>query len=1532
MSKLLKLLGKVATISLEWFLVFFICFAFLVRTSPVQTYLAQRATSYFSKELNTRVSIKRVSIVFFNRIVLDGVNIEDRKGEKIAYMKSLFVTLKGINQIKQEIRLRQLKIDQGVFHFNQNAKTGKFNYDFIIDYFTTNNSQKSTSYIVRVDQISLKDIDLKYDDYRYAKKMGIIDYEHIHLKKLYLFADNFSFNHGTIKAAIKHLSLHERCGFNIKRFAGYIKVSDQGIRVKELRTKTNRSEAYLPKFNMLYSKWDDFLFFDDKVHFDAIVENSSVNMKDIRFFASELEGMNQVCKLKAEVTAPLKQLTIDKLHLEFGENSILEGRLVLPDFRNLKQLNYNEYLSYAKITTKDIESFKFPVITGIKPIELNKYIEKFHFFECSNLQITGSNQNSNIYAKRIKTKIGSFRFNDGINIKYNRARDNYRFQSILAKQTFSVDSLDLGRMFDFKSIGNLTGKVNLTGLFDFKGDFVFEKIQGDITHVDLNKYEYKNIKLEEFSFKDEEIKSKFSSFDPNAQFDFDGLISLKNDYNYDFSTSVKNIDLFKTNWTSTSPLSFSGDFDMDVSGSNLNTLRGDVKAMDIVFNKNNKQLNVKQFVAELDRFKRKDELKVKSSIFDLNIDGDLDLKSIQNQVNNSLSAVFPTLLNKLKINRIDRNSNLDYSIRINDAKSFFDMFIPELKISKGTKLKGELSEDNLDFSLNATSFEFKGLEFKDLQVKSSLYGESLQSEVEATKFILSDTLRLSDFDFYIEGKDNLLNTHLQWSSGKEESVLSMNVSLASKTRMLLEILPSYFHLNKNRWDLYRSAEVIIDKNYLRFDNLELKHKDELIALDGVLSNNANEYANLVVSNFELENVSTVLGLPKKIKGKFNADIQLSNPFVKLEASGDALINDLVINKEKVGTIDLNGKWLPNNEAFQLKGNVIYRNNPSFNFSGFYFPFKEGNDTDFDLQFNGTDIQIANAFIDEELLNDIQGNLFGEMHLGGSLFNPELIGEIDLKAGRAKVEMLGVYFGFEGKLLSDRDGFYVNNMPITDQEGKAGSVVATIYHTKYKNWNYDINIDFLEDITSVPGMRIPLNRFLILNTNYKEGDVYYGKAYGRGTLNINGSESNVTINTDVETEEGTSVNFPMYGQSSVQEDKFISFTKKGEEIKVLEKHLDFTGVDFNLNLKINPSSKMRLIFDEKLGDEITAFGEGDINIKINQNDDILINGIYKIKNDANQKSTYNFVLGPIKQGFIIEDNGTISWNGNPYVAILDLTTYYNVNTSLNQILPVTSITSSSQSFQDIKCNLKLTESIEKPKLNFELELAKNATGVTDDARAALERINKTPEELNKQFVSLLLYKKFQPLLSSNNTVGSNAVADLVANQLNSLLSDLSKDYKFNVTYNTTNLNADPTQNTNNMNKLAMGVTKDFFDGKLLVNGTFGRTFNTSQSMLIGNVSVEYKLNEDGTIRVIAFNETNDFNVSAQLNSRTTQGGGINIQEEFASMNEFDLFQKMMNVFRTDNRKRIIKRRKKGRVPVVVPSTNLTPDNQQANYSK
>ena len=52
---------------MEWIVISIILFAFLIRTSPVQTFLAKQAANYLSKELGAKVDIGSVSIVFIDR-------------------------------------------------------------------------------------------------------------------------------------------------------------------------------------------------------------------------------------------------------------------------------------------------------------------------------------------------------------------------------------------------------------------------------------------------------------------------------------------------------------------------------------------------------------------------------------------------------------------------------------------------------------------------------------------------------------------------------------------------------------------------------------------------------------------------------------------------------------------------------------------------------------------------------------------------------------------------------------------------------------------------------------------------------------------------------------------------------------------------------------------------------------------------------------------------------------------------------------------------------------------------------------------------------------------------------------------------------------------------------------------------------------------------------------------------------------------------------------------------------------------------
>ena len=56
-------------------------------------------------------------------------------------------------------------------------------------------------------------------------------------------------------------------------------------------------------------------------------------------------------------------------------------------------------------------------------------------------------------------------------------------------------------------------------------------------------------------------------------------------------------------------------------------------------------------------------------------------------------------------------------------------------------------------------------------------------------------------------------------------------------------------------------------------------------------------------------------------------------------------------------------------------------------------------------------------------------------------------------------------------------------------------------------------------------------------------------------------------------------------------------------------------------------------------------------------------------------------------------------------------------------------------------------------------------------------------------------------------------------------------------------------------------------------------------MIGDVNVEYKLNEDGTFRVRVFTRTNDYDITNANQAQTTSGVGVYYKKEFNTWKEF-----------------------------------------------
>ena len=58
----------------------------LLKSPVVQTYLTQKFADYLSEKYHTTITVKGVSVEFFNKVVLDEVLIEDQKHDSLLFV------------------------------------------------------------------------------------------------------------------------------------------------------------------------------------------------------------------------------------------------------------------------------------------------------------------------------------------------------------------------------------------------------------------------------------------------------------------------------------------------------------------------------------------------------------------------------------------------------------------------------------------------------------------------------------------------------------------------------------------------------------------------------------------------------------------------------------------------------------------------------------------------------------------------------------------------------------------------------------------------------------------------------------------------------------------------------------------------------------------------------------------------------------------------------------------------------------------------------------------------------------------------------------------------------------------------------------------------------------------------------------------------------------------------------------------------------------------------------------------------------
>ena len=1492
---------------LEWVLIFIIIFNFAIRSSPVQTFLAVKAASYLSKELKATVAIKTLDIIFPNKLSLDDILLTDTNQDTLFFAKNTSISFTDYNISKSLFILESVDLEDGLIHI-QRDKKGKFNYQFLTNYFTSKKKKKKNNPKITVTKITLSNTRFKYDDYRKNIRAKGVDYFHLDTKEINAIINNFKVDKGAYSADVNSFNFIEKSGFTLNDLETKASVCQNGIFLQDLILRSERSMIEAKKFDMLSTGLRDFKYFVDSVKFDAKIDSSTIDLAEAALFAYVLDGMNDTVHLSTSIQKEVRRLKLVDFDLKTLNSTHIKGTLNLPDYRNPKAAFFQERIDYAYININELESIKLPNSFNTDYLNLDPIVNRLGYFKAEEIQLDGFYSQFVIAAENIQTNLGNVIIDNGVMFTQNEENNSYFFQrSEATEYDIKTENFDLGKLLNNESIGIIDGIFFLSGEANSVSEIAFTSIEGEINRLDYLNYPYNKISILEGSLIDGLFKGRIDVKDDNIDITYNGSISFKDELHLKFELNVSNALLDQLN-ISTKNSSISSHFKIDIRGDNPTNFRGSIMMDQFNLSEGKRELSIPSMQINMKRSELEDQFTIFSDIAQVNITGKVNISNIMTDFQHQFSRILPALF-KNDIHKIHhkKSDHFEFDAKLGQSGEFLDIFLPDLRISPGTTVSGHYLEESSNFlaNLKSDSISYGDLRYYDVDLHQKMDENDMSLNFHTKKIIYKDSLSFDELNFKIAGASDKLFSDLSWgqNSGKP-SLIKWSTLLVDAKHYRINLDTSYFHVNSNKWHIENASKFTFNNDTIHFEDLLLTRNNQSISGTGYLSNSDTHKLKFDIHDLDISEFSNFISdIP--LEGTLNATGYLSNPYENFQYNGDANIKELLIKNQLVGDINVSSHWIPSNKNIALKGDLIYKTNQTFDFTGDYYPYRKKNNLDFNLFFDNTDIQFTNAFFDPDVVSQIKGLLIGTLKVRGTPDKPILEGVVSLLAGSVKIGLLGTHFGMEGPIEVDESGFYINGIPVFDEEGNAGKLIGSVYHDNFSDFNFDINFDLEDDAvnktSSQPWRIMPLDKFLVLNSTYKPGDIYYGKGYVTGTVNIFGYADNLEITVDLETKKGTKINIPMYGIGDIEDqENFIIFLDKDTTLEVTEHKIDFTGVDLNLNFNVTPDAEVKIIFNDELEDEVTAHGQGDLAITLNSIGDINMDGVYTIT-----EGVYDFSMGVLKQKFYIEDGGSISWSGDPYNATLDLKTYYRINANVataqeNKL----SITGSSD--QEILCYLILKESLIKPIIDFKIK----APRASDVEKSILTQINSDQAELNRQFFSLLLWKRFQPMAGNISTDGSAAL-DLIANQINALLSKVSNDYRLNINLDSDRLTGD--------NTYEFGVTKGFLDDRLILSGSFGienKTLDDSkdENSIIGDVCLEYLLNENGTFRVNIFNESNDKSIiQDQDQGPFTQGAGLHYQEDFNNVMDFKVIQYFLDVFRKKKNKYYLIKRKQVSIP-------------------
>jgi len=1401
--------------------------------------------------------------------------------------KTLKASLLIFDNEKSTLTFNKVILRDAFINFYTDS-TGEMNLTELLDKIssdTTSTDNDSSSFGIRINKIQIEDSRFRLSSFNPEKIEYGINFEDLALNKMNLDASDFAISGDTIKLIINDLNFVEKSGFIAEKVRVNFNMSSNHFYFDKLRFKAEGSNLQFPYLHLDFDSTENLSNFLQEVRLDIQFQNSLVKTKTLSYIIPELKDYDIGFVVNGKIKGPISDLRGRNIKVTTGTQTLISTNFNVSGLPNIDETMMIIDVKELSTSSEDINQLK-QLSTNQPIIELPSNLALLKKITYKG-NFTGFINNFVAYGN-ITTAIGKVALD--LSIKPDTT-ENTAFNG-----NISASNFDLGKFIEANSIGRISLKAAIKGTSD-KNAKMNAYTDATITQLEANDYNFSNINISGNLTNKTYIGSIFLD-DPNCKLNFLGKVDFSDTIPvFDFSALVTRIDLVKLNLNKTDSISQASFlFTAKISGNSLDNSTGEIRVVNSFYKNQNGEFKLSEIAINANNNKDSKLIEFKSEFAEGELRSKYNyaniLDNLQNLMYNYLPALSPEKkVPERKASGVENPEFNDYIIkfRLKKTKKLTDVLAPDIKIAENTSIFGILNPDLRTLTLKIKIPELSIAEntFKDIsidgQTKDSLFEASISSPMIDMGGSIIRNLRLAsstkqnklDFTFSWDNKQTIAN------KGIIKALADFNPSMNSKDSIaIVEIKPSNFIINDSLWTIASSA-ITIDSTVTSIKNFNIHSENQSLSLTGNISKNPKDSILLNLENIDVSNLNFYSkSIGYELDGRIDGYAKVSGIYGNPTLFADIGINDMIINQRKIGNIKFTSTWFNTEKRLSLNLNNYKNDSLTFDVKGNIFT--ETNKIDF--QINIPRVQLAHFEpILEGNVSGLSGSINGLLRVTGTTKKPLVNGFINMNKSKLTLDFMKTVYSINDRIDFKNSDIILKNFRVLDVNKHIATVNGSVKTGYFNDIRLDLNIN-------------PTN-FQCINTTERDNELFYGTVYATGLVTITGKPDDLYMNIAVRTDNKTLLFLPLSSSSVVSENNFITFANNNPDDIFIEdekpvKEESSMNMDLTFDLQITPEAEVQIIIDKKLGDIIKASGSGNLKMNVNPYKDIFgIYGDYVI-----EKGDYLFTLqGVINKKFKIEQGSTLSWNGDPTDASMNIKAIYKVKTPLNQLLG--DYTGRYDNRVPVDCQILLTQKLMSPGIKFDIDVPNADNETTALVKSALN----TEDNINKQFLSLLVINSFLPPTGNtgggenSSGVGSGfykTASEMLSNQLSNWLSQWSKSFDIGLNYR-------PGSTSNNLSsdEVELAVSTQLLNDRVTVNGNVDMGTRSNSSPIAGDFNIDIKLNKTGKLRFKAFARSNDDLMTTTDQTQYTTGAGIVYREEFNNFN--DLLHRIKNTFNQES---------------------------------